>query len=110
MGTESCLSGLPSPDDKADPKVGVTITLCKAVTPNIYAPTGFDGNFDDQSALQNAGTYLIYDYTKDENYYDTTNKIKYGPSMPTTTSSITSMPTSRCGRSTARSTRPCTCS
>lgn len=80
LGTEATLAGLPSSDDKADPKVAVTITKITVVTPNIFAPTGFDGNFDDNSALQNAGTYLLYDYTKDENYYDTTNKIKYGAS------------------------------
>jgi len=80
LGTEATLAAFPGKDDKADPKVGMTVKKPDNKY-NYYYPEKFDGKYDNQSALiGEVKTYLDYDYKKAVNFYDDTNKIKYGPS------------------------------
>lgn len=86
MGSEVTLAGLPySEDDSTNGVKLEQITIPELGTTAIRAPTGFNGKFDEDSAVTpEFRTYLSYEYDKEDKYYDDKtdgqSKIKYGPS------------------------------
>jgi prepilin-type N-terminal cleavage/methylation domain-containing protein len=87
IGSECSLVGMPSSEE--DSTNGVKVEQM-STTGGVYelahyAPTGFDGNFDESSAVSSEyRTYLGYEYDKEDKYYDDKTdgeaKIKYGAS------------------------------
>lgn len=77
IGTEATVAGLPSQNDPA----GAGVRIQWVARFNCNAPQGFDGNYNERSAVPTqCKTYLDYDYTQPNNKYDPQNNMKYGPS------------------------------
>ena len=77
LGTEATLAGIPSVTDPTG--AGTAIALVPRL--GVYAPAQFDGKFGSDTLIpSNVKTYLDYDYKAQQNMYDVTLGIKYGPS------------------------------